>query len=346
MDDNTDLLWLDTGRRFGIEELVFWRGRGREPFEAAAGRIRTVVLGPHASAAFPAELQSFVSPALTRRKQLDYSDVLTSALGRAWAQADPTLVFVENPHSRLVMDPNRAQPTRPMEGLREFFARLARQRAGELGVSFAGIDAIRPITFAGEDVLLPPSDEAGWTALAEALSLSRAAGPQAYGAAVEQVIALVRGSRAAQGRGLVVISLHDTMNTKMRADGAINIERPPADRLPNWVNFGNLGDEHGEGEVLSIPAAQLRRMATAWARTLGAAPGEISLNRPYKGAHETLVWGQALAGQSGSGAVQVEFRREALLGPAATAYLQQPGADWPTGLDERLDDIAGKLARA
>ena len=40
------------------------------------------------------------APALTRRKQFDYSDVITSSLGRAWAQADPQVVFVENPHSQ------------------------------------------------------------------------------------------------------------------------------------------------------------------------------------------------------------------------------------------------------
>jgi hypothetical protein len=71
--------------------------------------------------------------------------------------------------------------------------------------------------------------------------------------------------------------------------------------------------------------------------------GPIAVGVHFEGmaiGQETLVWGLALAGQLGSGAVQVEFRPEALLGPAATAYLQQPGADWPSGLDERLADIA------
>jgi hypothetical protein len=31
----------------------------------------------------------------------------------------------------------------------------------------------------------------------------------------------------------------------MMPDGAITRERPPADRLPALVNFGNLGDAHG-----------------------------------------------------------------------------------------------------
>ncbi|WP_137918553.1 N-formylglutamate amidohydrolase [Hydrogenophaga sp. 2FB] len=341
---DTDVLWLEAGRQYGFDDLVFWQSRGRAPFETVAGSIRTVVLGPHASAAFPTELQPFVAPGLTRRKQFDFSDVLTSALGRAWAAADPSLVFIENPHSRLVMDPNRAPPAQPLQNLREFWARLARQRAGEEGVSFAGVDAIRPITFSGEDVLLQPNGEAGWEALATALSRSHALGPQAYGAAIERVIDLVRSK--GQGSALLVVSLHDTMNTKMRADGAIVVERPEADRLPAWVNLGNRGNERGEGEEVSLPAAYLRRLAAAWGQALGAAPGEISLNQPYKGAQETLYWGKALSGQPNSGAVQAEFRREALLGPEATACLQRPGADWPTGLGERLEGIALQLARA
>lgn len=341
---SADLLWLDAGRAHGFDDLVFWQERGRKPFDAVAGSIKTVVLGPHASAAFPAELKPFIAPGLTLRKQFDYSDVLTSALGRAWAAADPSVVFVENPHSRLVLDPNRAPPAQPLQDLRTFWQRLARQRAGEAGVSFAGIDAIRPITFSGEDVLLEPADEAGWAALAAALSRSQALGPQAYGAAVESVIEQVRASGPA--RGLLVVSLHDTMNTKMRADGAIAVERPPADRLPAWVNLGNRGDANGEGSEVSLPAPALRRLALAWADALDAMPGEITLNVPYKGAHETLRWGQALAGQPHSGAVQAEFLREALLGPAAVANLQQPGTDWPQGLDARLAGIARKLAQA
>lgn len=338
------LLWLESGRSYGFDDLVFWRDRERKPFAAVAGAIHTVVLGPHASAGFPAELQPFIAHGLTLRKQFDYSDVLTSALGRAWAAADPGVVFVENPHSRLVLDPNRAPPAQPLQDLRAFWARLAQVRAGATDVSFAGVDAIRPITFAGEDVLREPADEAGWTALAAALSRSQAQGPLAYGAAVERVM----GQVCEQGpaRGLLVVSLHDTMNTKMRADGAIVVERPVADRLPAWVNLGNRGDAQGEGQAVSLPAPALRRLAARWGHALGAAAAEITLNVPYKGAHETLHWGQALAARAGSGAVQAEFRREALLGPQAVAHLQQPGSDWPQGLDARLADIARKLARA
>ena len=153
METNID--WIPAGRTFSFDELVFWQGKGSVPFNVAAARADTVVLGPHAGARFPAELQPFVDPALTRRKQYDYSDAITSPLGRAWAAADPAVIFVECPHSRVVLDPNRAPPADAMSSLREFFRRLERLRADE-SVSFAGIDAIRPITFSGETVLMPP----------------------------------------------------------------------------------------------------------------------------------------------------------------------------------------------
>ena len=106
----TSIDWIPAGRTFGFDELVFWKGKGSLPFNSAAARIDTIVLGPHAGARLPAELQPFVDPALTRRKQYDYSDAITSPLGRAWAAADPAVIFVECPHSRVVLDPNRAPP--------------------------------------------------------------------------------------------------------------------------------------------------------------------------------------------------------------------------------------------
>ena len=77
---------------------------GRRAIHCCGGALDTIVLGPHAGARFPAELQPFVDATLTRRKQYDYSDVITSSLGRAWAAANPGVVFVENPHSRLALD--------------------------------------------------------------------------------------------------------------------------------------------------------------------------------------------------------------------------------------------------
>jgi hypothetical protein len=344
--------WIPAGQAFAFDDLVFWQGKGGVPFDTVAARIDTIVLGPHASAMFPAELQPFVDSALTRRKQYDYSDVITSSLGCAWAAADPGVVFVENPHSRLVLDPNRAPPADVMPGLREFFARLERQRAGEK-VAFGGIDAVRPVTFSGEAVLRPPANDTEWSALEKALTTARRLGPGAYRSACDRVIEAVLKARR-PGTALRVISLHDTMNTKMRADGAIVVERPAADRLPQLVNFGNKGDDLGEAgaDPLTIGAAEMRRIADAWAlgfgfdaTTRGAA---ITLNRPYKGAFETVHYGAKLAALNDPrvGAVQVEFLRETLLGPRATAQLQQPGTDWPAPDATHLAGIVDSLIAA
>lgn len=334
------LEWIAAGRSFGLGDMVFWQGRGLQPFAAAAPHIDTIVLGPHASAAFPAELQPFVAPELTRRKQFDYSDVITSSLGRAWAQADPQVVFVENPHSRLVLDGNREPPADVGPGLREFFARLARQRAGEK-VGFGGVDAVRPVTFAGELVLREPASEAQWAELLDALATAGRLGARPYFAARQTVLDAVLAARK-PGAALRVVSLHDTMNTKTREDGAIVVERPEADRLPAWVNFGNRGNAQGEadGLPLSLAAAEMRRIRAAWAQafaaefglsTTPARDGGFGLNVPYKGAFETVFFGAQLQAldESRVGAVQVEFLRESLLGPAVTAALHQAGTDWP-----------------
>ena len=77
----TTIDWISAGQEFGFDDLVFWQSKGHAPFNTVAAGIDTIVLGPHASARFPAELQPFVDAELTRRKQYDYSDVITSSLG-------------------------------------------------------------------------------------------------------------------------------------------------------------------------------------------------------------------------------------------------------------------------
>lgn len=345
------LQWIEIDTSYSFDDLVYWHRRGREGFVQAAPRIDTIVLGPHASAAFPRELEPFVSPALTRRKQADFSDLVTSALGRAWAGADPHVVFVENPVSRLVLDPNRAPPADPIADLREFYARLRRQRAGEK-VGFGGVDAIRPVTFSGEDVLLEPQTPAAWDELADALHGVIANTVKPYQEACERVVQEVLA--ASPSGPLRLVSLHDTMNTQMRADGAICVGRREADRLPVWVNFGNKGDARGEaaGEPITMDAGELRRLAAAWAEALEVAPADraaaFRLNAPYKGSYEVTHFGECLMalGRPALGAVQVEFRRESLLGPIATAYLQEPGEDWPAPDGQHLDDVVEALVAA
>lgn len=353
METSSDVLWIPEGRQFTFEDMVFWQAAAQMPFAQAAASIDTIVLGPHASAAFPAELKPFVNPALTRRKQCDFSDVLTGDLGRLWAQVDSHTVFVENPHARLAVDANRAPPPDLIADLREFFARLARQRNGEK-VTFAGIDAVRPITFSGEPVLLEPQSEAEWTQLAQAMQRCTVQGVEPYRAACAQVVDTVLA--AGPTRAVRVISLHDTMNTKMHTSGAIVVERPAADRLPSVANLGNRGDTSGElsdpSDPPTIGGAHLRQLAEHWAQALGIASEQrgssLSLNQPYKGAHETVFFGRRLADHQrhGSGVVQVEFAREALLGPAELSTLRSPGTHWPAANQQVLTKLANALALA
>lgn len=343
-----ELAWIPAGRRFGFDDLVFWPGKPAVPFDAVVSQIDTIVLGPHASAAFPEELRPFVAPALTRRKQFDFSDVITAAVGRAWVAADPHVVYVENPHSRLVMDPNRAPVDDAGPGLVAFYDHLARQRAGE-AIGFGGVDTVRPVTFSGEDVLPRPATEDGLRALVTTLNACAKAGPLAYAAIRDDLITRILAGRPA-GRHLHVVSLHDTMNTQMQPDGAITRERPPADRLPLVANLGNRGDARGEQDKdpLSIPAAEARRIAAAYAQAWGVPVdgGGVTLNVPYRGAQETILWGDRLRplGQPNVGIVQIEFLRETLLGPKVTAALHQPGTGWPDVDEAHLATVAERLA--
>lgn len=353
MANASELLWIEAGRQFALEDMVFWQTAGQQPFEQVAAQIDTIVLGPHASAAFPSELKPFVNPELTQRKQCDFSDVLTSTLGRLWAQIDPNTVFVENPHPRVAGDANRAPPLDPMADLRQFFFRLARQKNGEK-VSFAGIDAIRPVTFSGELVLGEPQNEAEWAQLAHAMQRCMNQGVTPYRAACQRVVDTVLS--AGPPRAVRVFSLHDTMNTKMHPSGAIVVERPPSDRLPHIANLGNRGDVNGESsdpaDLVTISGAHLRQLADQWAQALNIAPEQfassLTLNQPYKGAYETVFFGQRLAHyqQHGSGAIQVEFLREYLMGPEQLAALQRPGSHWPDANLQVLTRLATALAQA
>lgn len=342
------LLWIPAGRRFLPDDITFWQGKGLVPLADRLSQIDTIVFGPHASAAFPEELRPFIAPGLTRRKQCDFSDVLTAPLAQAWAATDPHVLYIENPHARVVMDPNRAPVEDIVPPLRAFFEKLVQQQAGEK-VSYAGIDAIRPVTFSGEPVLRAPGDAAEWARLEAALQGAADLGPRTYIRVRDQLVEAVLAAR--KGRGLLLMSLHDTMNTQMQPDGAILRERAPADRLPALANLGNLGDTRGEGDSTSMPGARARALCAAWAEAWGLAEGgqpEITLNSPYKGAQETRYWGERLRplGLPDTGIVQVEFLREVLLGPTALAQLHQPGHDWPAPDMAVITALAEKLADA
>ena len=173
---------------------------------------------------------------------------------------------------------------------------------------------------------------------------------------------------------LNVLSIHDTMNHTARPDGAICLERAPADRLPNVVALSNRGDARGEMSASAVAGVQdgidvpsmdpglIRSIGAAYRQVFDAhAPDDVAYNRPYTGGHETQVAGPwlsqlervAVVRPVGSpprrlrlGAWQNEFLREFLLGPESTATLMQPGSGWPGVPDDRVEWIAGRLTAA
>jgi hypothetical protein len=344
--------WLPAGTAFDPQQHVFWAGKaqGRSLAEALPG-VQVLLLGAHASAAIPEELREFIAPQLTARQQFDFSDVSTAALARAWCARDEAVLYIENPMSRLVLDPNRAAPADIEPGLREAFARIAATPAGSLP-KLGGVDAVRPVSFAGAPVLRAPDDDSGWARLLAALNACALCGPRSYAAQVDQLLDEILAQRpAGDAAPLHVISLHDTMNTTCRADGAIVQARAPADCLPALANIGNRGNPDGEAEgdtPVTLPAVALRRVAAALREAFGVQAEAVTLNRPYKGAEETRRLGRRLQGHARRnwGVWQLELLREALLGPAATAHLQAPGTDWPPTDTAHVEQFAVAMERA
>jgi hypothetical protein len=386
---SSEVEWIAAGRGFDVDDIVYFEAKGRRPLADVLADIDLVVTGPHASAAFPEEMAPFVDSRLTRRLQFDFTDVSTSPVGRAWAAIDPHVLYIENPHPRAVRDANRPRPGDLGAGLREAFDRL--RAAGESErPSLAGVDAVRPVTFGYLPVLTRPSDEAGWSALVDALTTAGAHGVDVYERVRDDLISRTVDAKLARlstldpsavsvsewrsATTLFVLSLHDTMNHTARPDGAICLERPPRDRLPNVVAMSNRGGPDGElragttGSLLdatalpSIDPATLRALGRSYRWAFDAHdPDDVAFNRPYLGGYETTTvgpWlreraaGAVIAGVDGVpvrlhlGGWQNEFLREFLLGPEAVAHLMEPGTDWVMPPADRVDWLAARLKAA
>lgn len=319
------LVWLPDGARFGFEDLVFFARKGDCDFADVAADVDLVLTGPHASALLPRELEPFIDPSLTQRLQFDYSDVLSDSLARRWAEIDPRVVYVRNPVSRLIFDQNRARPDDPEADLREAFARINCARPGE-PVSFAGVDAIRPVTFAGKPVLVEPQSNADYARAVETIAACAGRTSWSYAATRDRVLEIVYERKVAALRDLPLASIdlaafhsatnlhvqcvHDTMNCTASNDGAVAERRPVSAQLPGLVSLANRGDLRGEArapaklgplemeDVLTIAPSGLRSVARAF--QLGfkvdeaRCGAEIRLNTPYQGAWEVQAMGRRL----------------------------------------------------
>lgn len=361
-----DLRFLPAGKRFAPGDLVAFAEKESRTLEQAIAGADLLVCTPHSGSLIPAELAGFLAPGLTRRLQFDFTDVATRAVARRWAQIDRRIVAVENPHPRLVRDPNRPAPADLSATLREAFARV-REAGPGTRVDLSGVDAVRPVMFNFLPLLSEPADAAEWAHLVATFQAVAERGLGVYertrDALAERILQAKLAQAAETGKPgfFFTLSFHDTMNRVTRRDGAIAIERAPADRLPNVVALSNRGDHDGEprgGELVTMAPELLRTLADAHRKGFAVAdPGDVALNQPYLGGYEVTTFGamfRDLSGPEGAarspgaadaagvrlGAVQAEFLREFLLGEQVAAELQKPGVDWPEPPAEWTDHIA------
>jgi hypothetical protein len=167
----------------------------------------------------------------------------------------------------------------------------------------------------------------------------------------------LRGPNPASGF-CFTLSFHDTMNHTACADGAVNVERAPAHRLPDVVALSNRGDANGDprgAEPVTMAPMLLRSLADAHRQGFDVADAaDVQLNVPYLGSQEVTSFGarfrdlEATAAKAGVtlGAVQAEFLREYLLGGQAAEHIMKPGVDWPPVPAAWIDHVAQQLRRS
>lgn len=324
-DKKGGIVWIKENTFFGFSDIVTWAGKGKLPFEKAAGKIDLVLTGPHSSAAIPMELKPFILENFTQRMQFDYSDVSTDAVAQRWAEIDEHVVYIRNPHSRLVFDQNRAPVENPEEQLRLIFKQVALKKAGQ-EASFSGIDSIRPVTFADHPVLKQPKNDAEWKHLIAIITTVAKKGSLAYASTRDKILETIfekkcrllheidlRAVNAMELHGaccLNVQCIHDTMNAKAFSDGAVSDKKPAENCLPKIATLSNRGDHNGEirpdssgGQLdhinlLTCTGHDLRTLKRAFQLSFGIQEKVLSdhlrLNFPYYGAWEVQKLGQVL----------------------------------------------------
>lgn len=355
-------LFLPAGRRFTEDEIVFYADRDTRGLDDALAVADVIVSTPHAGSLIPAEVAPYLDRAVTQRLQFDFTDMATSAITRRWAEIDRRIIVVENPHPRLVRDPNRPKPDDLTATLGEAFARVSSAGRPGTRVDLSGVDAIRPVMFNFMPLLTAPADAAGLERMARGFEDAAEQGLGVYERTRDSLVTRLleknlRGANPASGF-CFTLSFHDTMNHTARADGAVNVERAPAGRLPDVVALSNRGDANGDprgADPVTMAPLLLRSLADAHRTGFDVAdPADVKLNVPYLGSQEVSSFGamfrdlQAAAATAGVtlGAVQAEFLREYLLGGQAAEHIMEPGVDWPPVPAAWIDHVARQLHRS
>lgn len=346
------------GTVFTPESITFYAQKHTRSLDDAIREADVLVSCPHAGARIPAEVAPYLADNLTQRLQYDFTDMATSAICRRWAEIDPRIIYVENPHPRLIRDPNRAKPEDTAARLREAIERVRAAGAWQK-VDLAGVDAIRPVTFSFFPILEVPETDAELDRLVHTFTSVAANGLEVYERTRDDLTERMLDYRLRTGGSLTRLSFHDTMNTTTTRDGAVNVPRDAKDRLPEVVSLSNRGDAHGEERTSDDPivmaASRIRALADAHREGFNVeAFDHVALNKPYLGSQEIIAAGARFraaardAAEAGLvlSAVQAEFLREFLLGEAAVRELHEPGARWIQEDPARIDRIAKACKRS
>ena len=349
---------IPAGRTFTEDDIVVYADREHRTLDKAIRDADVLISAPHAGAAIPEEVAEFLSPALTRRLQYDFTDVATDAIVRRWASQDPKVVAVLNPHPRLVRDPNRAKPADVAADLSAAIARTAEAGPWQR-VDLTGVDAIRPVTFSFFPILEVPRSEAELHRLVGTFVEVAERGLGVYERIRDDLTERFLARGLEDGGRFTRLSFHDTMNTTTTRDGAVSVARDEKDRLPQVVALSNRGDSEGEERTPDDPPtmdpARLRMLAAAHRKGFEVTdPADVALNKPYLGSQEILAAGarfrevgeQARAAGLRLDAVQAEFLREYLLGDAAVEELHRPGTDWIVEDPAHVEAVAASCRRA
>ena len=349
---------IPAGTVFTPEQITHYANAETRSLDEAINDADLLVATPHSGAAIPEELAEFLSPALTRRLQYDFSDVATASIVRRWAEIDPRIVAVINPHPRLIRDPNRKKPEDVRAHLAEAIERV-RQAGAWQKVDLTGVDATRPVTFSFFPILEIPETDEGLQRLVDAFAVTAEQGLGVYESTREALTDRFIAQGLERGGRFTRLSFHDTMNTTTTREGAVNVARAEADRLPAVVALSNRGDHDGEerdpSDRPTMDPAALRALAAAHRSGFAVTdPDAVLLNQPYLGSEEIRAAGEKFGAMRAEadaaglqlGAVQAEFLREFLLGSAAAAELQQPGTDWIEEDPAHIDAIAQACKRS
>ncbi|MFK0242236.1 N-formylglutamate amidohydrolase [Microbacterium sp. NPDC090281] len=354
----SDLDLIPEGHTFNAQEITVFADSEHRTLDEAIAEADVLVSCPHAGVRIPEELVPFLSPALTRRMQYDFTDVATDAIVREWARNDRRIVAVINPHPRLVRDPNRA---RPADIAADLTTAIERTRAAGpwQKVDLSGVDAIRPVTFSFFPILEVPTDDAERDRLVRTFVEVGERGLGVYERTRDELTERFVAEKLRTGGQFTRLSFHDTMNTTTTSDGAVNVARAPEDRLPAVVALSNRGDTRGDERDPADPPTmdpeRLRALADAHRAGFRVdRPDAVALNTPYLGSQEIRAAGarfrelapQAAAAALTLDAVQAEFLREYLLGPAAVEELHRPGTDWIREDPAHVHDVAEACQRA